>query len=374
MNIAVVGACPYPVPQGSQVYLRNTALAFQHAGHSPRLVTYGYGIGEDTSGLPIHRARTLPGARKTTAGPSWSKPFQDVFLARTLRRVVREHDIDVVNAHNYEALAVALASRVRPVLYHAHNAMADELPYFLANPDHAATMGRWLDERLPRRADRVVAPHERLAEYLVSCGCAEDRVHVVPPCIDVDAFVSAQPARTDPSVVYAGNLDEYQNLGLLYRAMERVLAEVPGTELVVVTHDPRVAETRGLVEHARVVRTPSLADVARQLQRDIIFACPRISWSGYPIKLLNAMAAGLAIVCCESSAHALTHQYNGLIVPDNDAEAFAASLLRLLADPDLRRNLGANARKTAEERHTIPAVSAQLDQVLAMMKPPHTVI
>jgi glycosyltransferase involved in cell wall biosynthesis len=135
-----------------------------------------------------------------------------------------------------------------------------------------------------------------------------------------------------------------------------------------------VAETRGLVEHARVVRTPSLADVARQLQRDIIFACPRISWSGYPIKLLNAMAAGLAIVCCESSAHALTHQYNGLIVPDNDAEAFAASLLRLLADPDLRRNLGANARKTAEERHTIPAVSAQLDQVLAMMKPPHTVI
>jgi glycosyltransferase involved in cell wall biosynthesis len=168
--------------------------------------------------------------------------------------------------------------------------------------------------------------------------------------------------------VYAGNLDEYQNLGLLYRAMELVLAEVPGTELVVVTPDPRIVETRGLVEHARVVRTHVLADVVRQLQRDIIFACPRISWSGYPIKLLNAMAAGLAIVCCESSAHPLTHQYNGLIVPDGDAEAFAQSVLRLMSDPDLRRNLGANARKTAEERHTLGVVSRKLGEVLSVMK------
>jgi glycosyltransferase involved in cell wall biosynthesis len=150
--------------------------------------------------------------------------------------------------------------------------------------------------------------------------------------------------------------------------MDRVLAEVPGTELVVATPDPRITETRGLVEHARVVRTHSLADVVRQLQRDIIFVCPRISWSGYPIKLLNAMAAGLAIVCCESSAHPLTHQYNGLVVPDGDAETFAQSILRLLADPDLRRNLGANARKSAEERHTIAAIAPQLDAVLALMK------
>lgn len=368
LNIAVVGACAYPVPQGSQVYLRNTALAFQRAGHAPRLVTYGYGIGEDPSGLPIHRARNVPGARKTAAGPSWGKPLQDMLLVQTLRRVTRDERIDIVNAHNYEGLMVALAARARPILYHAHNAMADELPYYLANPDQSATMGRWLDEKLPRRADRVVAPHEKLAEYLIARGCDADRVHVVPPCIDVDAFVPARPARTDASVVYAGNLDEYQNLDLLYRAMVRVLAEEPGTELVVVTPDPRIVETRGLVEHARVVRTRSLADVVRQLQRDVIFVCPRISWSGYPIKLLNAMAAGLAIVCCESSAHPLTHQYNGLIVPDGDDEAFAQSVLRLLRDPDLRRNLGANARKSAETRHTIEAAAGELARVLSLMK------
>lgn len=367
LNIAVLGACPYPVPQGSQIYLRNTALAFQHAGHAPRLVTYGYGTGEDASGLPHHRAANVPAARKTGSGPSWAKPIQDVLLARTLRRVVRDHRIDVVNAHNYEALAIALAARTRPILYHAHNAMADELPYHFANPDQSATMGRWLDEKLPRRADCIVAPHEKLSAYLIQRGCASERVHVVPPCIDVDAFVPAQPARTDASVVYAGNLDEYQNLGLLYRAMDRVLAEVSGTELVVATPDPRIFETRGLVEHARVVRTQSLTEVIRELQHDIIFVCPRISWSGYPIKLLNAMAAGLAIVCCESSAHPLTHQYNGLVVPDGDTGAFAQAILRLLADPELRRNLGANARKTAEDKHSIAAIASQLDAVLSLM-------
>ncbi|MCH7910597.1 MAG: glycosyltransferase, partial [Candidatus Hydrogenedentes bacterium] len=107
--------------------------------------------------------------------------------------------------------------------------------------------------------------------------------------------------------------------------------------------------------------------IRRELARDVIFACPRTSWSGYPIKLPNAMASGLAIVCCESSAHPITHQYNGLIVPDNDVEAFAASILRLMKDPDLRRNLGAKARKTVAGSHTRATTARSLNEVLASL-------
>lgn len=367
LNIAVLGACPYPVPQGSQVYLRNTALAFREAGHDPRLVVYGYGIGEDPTGLPIHRGMNVPGARKTAAGPSWAKPLQDLFLVRELQHVVREYRIDVVNAHNYEGLIVALAARRRPILYHAHNALADELPFYLANPDQAATMGKWFDQTFPKRADHIVAPHERLEAYLVSVGCDAERITVIPPCVDVETFTPAAPSRRDAAVLYTGNLDEYQNLDLLFNVMDRVMAEEPGTQLVVATPDPGYIDHPKLVEQARVVRTKDFSAVLRELQRDVIFACPRISWSGYPVKLLNAMAAGLPIVCCEGSAHPITHQYNGLIVPDNDVEAFAASVLRLMRDPDLRANLGANARTTIEEKHSRAAVAAQLDAVLQFL-------
>ncbi len=67
LRIAMVGACPYPVPQGSQVFLRDTARGLRARGHDVHLVVYGYGVGEDTSGLPLHRCARIPGARKTAA-------------------------------------------------------------------------------------------------------------------------------------------------------------------------------------------------------------------------------------------------------------------------------------------------------------------
>jgi len=223
-RIAVVGACPYPVPQGSQVYLHETARAYQRDGHDVRLVTYGYGIGEEAPGLPVHRCPDLPLARRTQAGPSWAKPLLDALLVRTLRQVVQEHAIDEVDAHNYEGLLVALAAGKRPITYHAHNAMSDELPYYFGGMKWAARMaGAWLDRTFPKRADRIVVPHTRLKEYLIECGCDPTRIEVFPPIIDPIPFQLPKRPTARPTVIYAGNLDRYQNLDFLMEVMKRRL-------------------------------------------------------------------------------------------------------------------------------------------------------
>ncbi len=369
LNIAVVGACAYPVPQGSQVYLRNTALALRDAGHSVRLVTYGYGVGEDLSGLPLHRAANVPGARWTGSGPTLAKPLQDALLVRTLRQVVRDHRVDIVDAHNYEALAVALVAGTRPIVYHAHNALADELPHYFPNRANAAALGRAFDRTLPRRADLVIAPHEELGAYLLGAGCAADRVRTVPPPIDLDSFVASPQKPGIPALLYAGNLDPYQNLDLLGPVMHRVRAAVPEAELVIATGATRSAALLRAAEFGRVVREDSLDAALRDLQCGAIFVCPRISWSGYPMKLLNAMAAGLPIVCSESAGHPFTGEHDALLVADNDAEAFAQAVLRLLRDAGLRARLGAAARHTAERRHSFAAVRVQLDALFRALLP-----
>ena len=357
----MVGACPYPVPQGSQVYLRNTALALRDAGHNVRLVTYGYGLGEDPSGLPLHRAPNLPFARRTAAGPSIAKPLQDAMLARTLRQVVRDHRIDVVNAHNYEALAVALAAGKRPIVYHAHNALADELPHYFPNRANAAALGRAFDKNLPRRADLVVTPHEELAVYLLGAGCIAERIRTVSPPIDLDAFVPRPPNGKLPALLYAGNLDAYQNLDLLGPVMRRVHDAVPEAKLVIATGATQSAALLRAAELGRVVCEDSLNAALHELPQGAIFVCPRASWSGYPMKLLNAMAAGLPIVCSESAGHPFTDGEDALLTPDNNAQAFADAVIRLLRDAGLRARLSAAARRTAEQRHSFAAVSAQLD-------------
>jgi glycosyltransferase involved in cell wall biosynthesis len=273
--------------------------------------------------------------------------------------VAQQHKVDVVNAHNYEGLLVALAAGVRPIVYHAHNAMADELPHYFRTKRLAAQFGSWLDRAFPKRADRIIVPHERLADYLVDSGCARETITVIPPAIDVNEFEPYEGQIETPPVLYTGNLDCYQNLDLLRRAMAIVQEAVPNAKLIIATSDPRPTPW------ATVIQTPDFAALKQTLRQDSIFAVPRVSWSGYPIKLLNAMAAGQAIVCCRSAAHPLTNGHDGLVVEDNDAGAFADAILRLMRDTELRRELGDSARGTAIEKHN-PFLSAKrLDSVLA---------
>lgn len=360
LRIAMVGACPYPVPQGSQVFLHDTAKMLHDRGHSVHLVVYGYGKGRDDSGMRIHRCLRLPGTRRTTAGPALGKPLLDLALTLTLRRVIRQHQIDIVCAHNYEALMVSLLAGKRPIVYYAHNAMSDELPYYFRYKAAAERFGRWLDQTFPRRADCVIAPHRRLAGHLIVRGCDHTKVRVAPPPLDAALFDPCVVRDDLPPVLYAGNLDAYQNLGLLYSTMHLLRRKVPGARLQVAT-----AEQHARIADAEVINTQGFDALRRLLTQDAVFAVPRVSWSGFPIKLLNAMAAGKAIVACQSAAYPLTHRENGLVVPDNDAQAFADALRELMLNPGLRRQLGQRARETILAEHAPEAVAETLEALFA---------
>jgi len=354
LRVAILGACPYPAPQGSQVLLKNTALEVESLGHEVHVVVYGYGVGPDETGLTIHRAAPVPGARRIASGPSLMKPLLDLVLLQRLREVVRRYHIDIIHAHNYEALIVALAARSCPVVYHAHNAMQDELPHFLYG---TRLFGAWLDRTFPRRADHVIALHERLAHYLIANGCTRERLSVIPPSVEAEALRGEAPPESLPPVLYAGNFDRYQNLPFLIRAMSRVRWGIPGERLVI------ASAQRGRYPGAEMLYTPDFASLGRVLERDCVVACPRVSWSGYPIKLLNAMAAAKAVVACRSAAPPIVNEENGLVVPDDDPEAFAQALLRLLQDSDLRMRLGRNARETVAREHAPRVIAARIDEV-----------
>jgi 1,2-diacylglycerol 3-alpha-glucosyltransferase len=358
LRIAMVGAFPYPVPQGSQVFLRENALALQARDHDVHLLVYGYGLGRDYSGLKVHRCMRIPFTRRTAAGPSPAKPLLDLAMLFALRRLVRQYNIDAVFAHNYEALLIALAAGKRPIIYHAHNAMSDELPYYFQHKKIPERVGRWLDRHFPRRANRVLVPHRRLAGHLIVRGCDHTKVVIVPPPCNAYLFEPSETGQEKPPVLYTGNLDSYQNLGLLFAAMGLVRKERPDARLIVATADQ--AEIPG----AELLTIPGFDALKGALAQDAIVAVPRVSWSGYPIKLLNAMAAGKAIVACESSAYPLTHEHDGLIVPDNDAPAFAAALLRLMDDAKLRDALGKNARETVMTRHHPDLVGEALELIV----------
>jgi glycosyltransferase involved in cell wall biosynthesis len=67
---------------------------------------------------------------------------------------------------------------------------------------------------------------------------------------------------------------------------------------------------------------------------------------------LEAMAMGLPVISTTVGGiiDIYINDHNGLTIPVDDEGALAEALRKLVYDPELRRRLGANARKTVEEK------------------------
>lgn len=388
LRIAMVAACPFPSPRGSQVLIRGLAQALADRGHEVHLVTYPYG----ESLVPIHgifvhrlRAPRLAGASRGSQ-VGWRKLLLDAYLVSTLYRVVRRERIQIIHAHNYEGQIIAYLVRKLtgvPVVYHSHNALSDELGYYF-RPGWARSaahlLGRVLDRHIPCRADFSIALTAELETFLRARGVARGQSAVIPPGITAGSPPECGVSHPDPFagrfvVMYAGNLDAYQDLDVLFNGFEAVREEIGQGLLVVVTHDAQWSahsdgRLEGLVRHghARVIVTPAFSVVRRFLARADVLVCPRSSWSGFPIKLLNYMATGRPLVAAEGSAKGIIDGDTGLVFRNGDAAGLGAALRRLYADGALRSRLGAHARAAAHALYSWKRIASQVEQVYAAVR------
>jgi len=114
MRIALAIAGPYPALRGSQVLVRHLTSGLATRGHEIHVVSHG-ALADERPGL--HPGRLV----------------RDLALILRLWRCVRREAVEIIHAHNYEAaIAGLLVARLtgRPLVYHGHNALAEELPTY----------------------------------------------------------------------------------------------------------------------------------------------------------------------------------------------------------------------------------------------------
>ncbi|MEM9553018.1 MAG: glycosyltransferase family 4 protein [Acidobacteriota bacterium] len=259
-----------------------------------------------------------------------------------------------------------------------------------------------LGRMMVRLCDRVVAPSEVTRGELESDYGARD-VAVLYNGIDLRQVSStgsvpvadtvsladtdsvgqtSQSSGDGPIVLYAGRLRTRKAVAFLLEAFQRVRAEHPEARLWVVGDGPqeealhaqarRLGLTAGSDELSASDGEPGrhgpLVRFLGALDRDDLLAlyarvdvyCLPSTYEGFPVAILEAMAAGLPIVATTVSGipEAVVDGATGLLVPPCDDVALAAALGRLLADAELRRRLGAAGRRRVHERFGIETITA----------------
>lgn len=233
----------------------------------------------------------------------------------------------------------------------------------------AARARRFEAENL-RRFDGVIAVSELdRGIYVDDYGLAPERVLVVENGVD-PAYFSFQARRREgpPRVLYVGNLRYPPNaqaaLRLLRGIMPRLWAQVPDAEVVVLGAGPPpdlLAESRG----DRVRVTGLVEDVRPYLAEAWVGCFPLLAGSGTKYKVLEALSAGLPLVCTPLAAEGLALEHaSHLLVAESD-EDIAAGLARVIRESPLAGALAERGRAQVERSYAwsvnLPRVGAWLD-------------
>jgi glycosyltransferase involved in cell wall biosynthesis len=311
----------------------------------------------DVVTIPLHRLRA-------TVNPLRHVPLLAFFWREisTIRRVIREREIDLVQ----------VAGLVNP-----HSALA-------AKFEGVPIVWQLLDTRPPMALRRVMMPLVvRLADVVMTTGRGVANVHpgverlgerlrVFFPPVEGAEFDPGVVDRTaaraefglaleDAVVGTVGNLNPQKGHEHLIEAVAIMRREQPRTRLLVVgaSHDThrayeralhQLCERLGLIVGKDVVFAGVRSDVSTALGAMDVFALASVPRSeGAPTAIEEAMMFGLPVVATGvgSVAELVDHGRTGYIVAPLDPRALAHAALQLCDDAKLRARFGRRGRARA---------------------------
>jgi glycosyltransferase involved in cell wall biosynthesis len=317
--------------------------------------------GMDPVVLSLHRLRATPDPR-----------VQARFLRtiwpeiQSLRRVIRERDVQLVQAHGDTNPHVAIAGHLEGV----------------------AVVWQIYDTRTPRPLRRLTMPFvTRIADCITTWGEGLARVHpgtetlgerhmVVFPPVDSDRFRPdpdrRRAAREELGVTEdafllgaVGNRNPTKGFEWLARAMALVRGEQPAVQARILgaPSPPHAAYQRSVLDEVASLglegafemrdagsRVPELMPAFDAL---VLSSVPRSE--GIPTVILEAMSCGIPVVATDVGAirEVLISGEAGMLVRPEDPPALAAAILALVRDPDAAQEMGRRGRELVEQRYSL---------------------
>lgn len=286
----------------------------------------------------------------------------DPRVVTRLRKAVEEVGPDVLVAHGGEPAkygAIA-APRALPIVY---------LSIGSSHPRLSRPWNRAIHRWYTGRADMVVAVSSDVAEEARGLhGVAEDRVVVIPNGRDAAAFRPRASRRPGPvRLIFVGHLDEGKRPSLFVALVEALTEkghEVVGT---IVGEGPLAEFLRPAAESAGVDMLGRRDDVNELMADSDILVLTSRPPEGLPGVLIEAGLCAIPSVTTRipGASDVVEDGATGLIVDLDDFEGLVEASERLVADEQLRIEMGANAREACLARFTLDATVEQWRSVLA---------
>jgi len=263
------------------------------------------------------------------------------------------------------------------------------IPFFVSFYGHDCSRypqvhGEHVYAPLFRAANRVTVLGENMHERLQELGCPRNLLAIQHIGIDVNGraadLPANRPANETVRLLSVARLVEKKGISYALHAVAQILNEMPATRRAlsyeIIGDGPLKSELEALAEHLGLggiveFRGPAReTEVRESLRKADIFIMPSVSAAdgdkeGTPVVLMEAAASRLAVVSTWHSGipEVVVDGKTGMLVAERDSGGLAEALRQLLAQPELRTEMGRAGRDHIADEYDSEKLILQLEQL-----------
>lgn len=308
MRIGLI--CPYDLSQPGGVQAQVKDLARHLIASGEEVLVLGPGLPHDLEGIDLGSSITVPGNKSKV--PLSPNPR----VGSRIRRAV--FDLDLLHVHEplmpFVSLGALRAGVPVVATFHAAPGSAGKSLYTIVRP--------WLRSLLGPNLRKVTAVSRTAAAPL----SRDLDITIVPNGVDVE-WLQPVVERNPRRVAFLGRDDKRKGLDVLLEAWDRVVAEVEDVELVVMGARRDVDGIKWLGRVDDDAKKAGLGSSA-------VCVAPNLGGESFGIVLVEAMAAGAAVVASDLPAFQEVGGDAVRYFATGNSADLAATLIELLADPD----------------------------------------
>jgi phosphatidylinositol alpha-mannosyltransferase len=348
MKIGLVTPYVYPLPGGVNQHVRHLYDNLRLRGHDVRIISASHGLQRASDGdvIRIGKGYSMPanGSMGTiTVSPRY---------VSQVKAVLDRERFDLLHFHEpfvpfLSLVVLRQSTSVNIATFHAYGGWS--AAYELGSK----VMSSYA-ERLHGRIAVSAAARHFIDRYFPG------DYKVIPNGVDIGRLSRAVPiARWQDgtrNILFVGRFESRKGLLDLLKAYRLLRRTGCNCRLLVIGGGPQEREARRYIMARGMGGVEFLGRVS-DAERDSLFktadvyCSPATGRESFGIVLLEAMAAGTAIVCSD------IHGYKGvvrrgreaLLVPPHQPKLLAAALAKVLADDQLRASMGASGIERAQE-------------------------
>ena len=271
-------------------------------------------------------------------------------IIRTLRKIVKEEDIDIIHCHHRMAVLFSKLAGNKNIIYNNHTIY-----------DNKKKLTHYVLRNVDIIADGLKVK-DNVCEFF---GMPENKVNVIYNAVDdfdgkIELVDEIAKAREKGFFIVgnSGRLHEQKGMEYYVRAAYELKKKHSKIKFFIVGDGAEREKIEALINELGLKEDIILlgfrSDIKNVISQMDVLVLTSI-YEGLPLTPMEAFSVGKAVIATniDGTKEVVEDEYNGLLVESKNPESIANGIQRVYQDSQLLKNLGKNARKTYETKFSL---------------------